>query len=423
MYILAFFIVFAVSQFLTNKLLNVSDENTISYSYSKRDGLIIFCFLLVGILLQVFAKLEGKIFWIVLGSYAFAILLTMIVLATMKKVIVEKQKEDMKKVFDVLAPALPKNAEFDMNSLPFKLSYENNQINRITMDIVNPTTFKEDLAITICLSLNKYLPSYEWVPEFDYASRECAFVGTPLPPHVARYPGSWLRPAEFIPIGLTGLGELAWVINSYKGEGRSLYKYEDGKIAKTVDSPSAPQALVVGGPLGLNTIIPTTKGYKTMETIEVGDIVFGLDNTLSKVTQVHEIHMSDEVYELQFTNAFYSIKVISDDIHRFPVITHIRNNIQDTNFFEPVHCKDLKVGMCIVGGNRDFVLDKKTKIASQKVRCITVDNDQHIFKIAVSKDPAWVGGTEYNKPSLLVYNTGGGKALWVEQEVDVEDDL
>lgn len=251
MYILAFFIVFAVSQFLTNKLLNVSDENTISYSYSKRDGLIIFCFLLTGILLQVFAKLEGKIFWIVLGSYAFAILLTMIVLATMKKVIVEKQKEDMKKVFDVLAPALPKNTEFDMNSLPFRLSYENNQINRITMDIVNPTTFKEDLAITICLSLNKYLPSYEWVPEFDYASRECAFVGTPLPPHVARYKGSWLRPAEFIPIGLTGLGELAWVINSYKGEGRSLYKYEDGKIAKTVDSPSAPQALVVGGTGGL----------------------------------------------------------------------------------------------------------------------------------------------------------------------------
>ena len=96
-------------------------------------------------------------------------------------------------------------------------------------------------------SWNKYLPDYEWVPEFDYAARECAFVGTPLPPHVARYPGSWLRPAEFIPIGLTGLGELAWVINSFKGEGRSLYVYEDGKKAKTVDSPSAPQALVVGG--------------------------------------------------------------------------------------------------------------------------------------------------------------------------------
>ena len=254
MFILTFFIVVALTQFITNKILKLSDENKISYSYSKRDGLIICGFLVVGVLLQVLLKVEGKMFFIVDGIYAAAILFTMIVLATMKKVVVEKQKEDMKKVFDVLGPALPKNAEFDINTLPFKLDYEDNKINKITMDIINPTTFKEDLAINICLSLNKYLPDYEWVPEFDYAARECAFVGTPLPPHVARYPGSWLRPAEFIPIGLTGLGELAWVINSFKGEGRSLYVYDDGKKAKTVDSPSAPQALVVGGTGGGKSI-------------------------------------------------------------------------------------------------------------------------------------------------------------------------
>ena len=72
------------------------------------------------------------------------------------------------------------------------------------------------------------------------------------------------------------------------------YIYEDGKIAKTVDTPSAPQALCVGSPLGLNTIIPTTNGYKTMETIEVGDFVFGLDNKKVKVIKVHEIHKSNQ---------------------------------------------------------------------------------------------------------------------------------
>jgi len=122
MYILTFILVFALSQFVTNKLLKVSDENSISYTYSRRDGLIIFGFIVIGILLQVFVKFTGKTFWIILAIYAFLILMTMIVLATMKKVIVEKQKEDMKKVFDVLAPALPKNAEFDMNTLPFRLS-------------------------------------------------------------------------------------------------------------------------------------------------------------------------------------------------------------------------------------------------------------------------------------------------------------
>ena len=45
----------------------------------------------------------------------------------------------------------------------------------------------------------------------------------------------------------------------------------------------------------------------------------------------------------------------------------------------------------------------------------------YIFKIAVSKESTWVGGTEYNGPSLLVYNTGGGKAIYVDQEVDIDD--
>lgn len=412
MYILTFFIVVALTQFTTNKILKLSDENKISYSYSKRDGLIIFGFGVVGVIMQLLLKVEGKTFLIIDGIYAAAILFTMIVLAAMKKVVVEKQKLDMQKVFDVLGPALPKNAEFDINTLPFKLDYEDNKINRITMNIINPTTFKEDLAISICLSLNKYLPDYEWVPEFDYAARECAFVGTPLPPHVARYPGSWLRPAEFIPIGLTGLGELAWVINSFKGEGRSLYVYEDGKKAKTVDSPSAPQALVVGGPLGLNTIIPTTNGYKTMKTIEVGDEVFGYDNKPVKVLEVLDIHEPKETYSLLFTDENNNIiNVVSDEIHRFPVFKE--------NKIEPVHCKDL-IEDDIIIGNNNFRLIRKNKIKNELVRCIKVDSEEHIFLIT-DKEEDWNGGKSYPYYAIYTYNTGGGKAIYVDQEVDIDD--
>ena len=412
MYILTFFIVVALTQFTTNKILKLSDENKISYSYSKRDGLIIFGFGIVGVIMQLLLKVEGKTFLIIDGIYAAAILFTMIVLAAMKKVVVEKQKLDMQKVFDVLGPALPKNAEFDINTLPFKLDYEDNKINRITMNIINPTTFKEDLAISICLSLNKYLPDYEWVPEFDYAARECAFVGTPLPPHVARYPGSWLRPAEFIPIGLTGLGELAWVINSFKGEGRSLYVYEDGKKAKTVDSPSAPQALVVGGPLGLNTIIPTTNGYKTMETIQVGDEVFGYGNKPVKVLEVLDIHEPKETYSLLFADENNNvINVVSDEIHRFPVLKE--------NKIEPVHCKDL-IEDDIIIGNNNFRLISKNKIKNELVRCIKVDSEEHIFLITDKKEN-WNGGTSYPYLALYTYNTGGGKAIYVDQEIEVDE--
>ena len=244
MYIFIFILIVAISQFITNKILNISDDNSIGYSYSKKDSLILLGFLAVGILLQLI-KLKNKLFWISCIIYALATLLTMIILATIKKVIITKQREELEKVFEILEPVLPKNTELDMNNPPFKLVYEKTLINKITINI-NPNTFKETVATNLCLSLNKFLPNYEWVNEFDFAARECSFIGTPLPPKVAKYQGSWLRPTEFIPIGLSGLGEVSWNLNSIKNEGRSNYIYEDGKVAKTVDTPSAPQALCVG---------------------------------------------------------------------------------------------------------------------------------------------------------------------------------
>ena len=169
----------------------------------------------------------------------------MFIIFTFKKVIVHKQREEIQQVYDVLEPVLPKNAELNLNNPPFKLEYEKNKINKIIISI-NPNTFKETVATNLCLSLNKYLPNYEWVNEFDFAARECAFLGTPLPPNIAKYKGSWLRPAELIPIGVSGLGEVSWLINSIKDSGKSLYIYEDGKTAETIDTPSAPQLLAVG---------------------------------------------------------------------------------------------------------------------------------------------------------------------------------
>lgn len=243
MFVLIFFVVVALTQYITNKILKISDDNTVGYTYSKRDSLILVGLFAVSVILQFVNITEN--YWFICGIFALTVFLIMIILATFKKVIVEKQREELQQIFDVLQPVLPKNTELDMNNPPFKLGYEKHKVNKITIEI-NPNTFKETVAVNLCLSLNKYLPDYEWLNEFDFASRECSFVGAPLPPRVARYTGSWLRPTEFIPIGLSGMGEVGWVINSYKNPGKSNYVYEDGKSANTVDSPSAPQALVVG---------------------------------------------------------------------------------------------------------------------------------------------------------------------------------
>ena len=421
MFIFVFFIVVALSQFITNKILNISDDNSVGYTYSKRDSLIILLFLAIAVGLQFIKFSNNKVLLILLAVYFFGTMLTMIILATIKKVIITKQREELQQVFDVLTPVLPKNTELDFNNPPFKLGYEKHQINKIIIEI-NPNTFKESVATNLCLSLNKYLPNYEWMSEFDFAARECIFVGTPLPPGVAKYPGSWLRPAEFIPIGLSGLGEISWTINSIKDTGSSLYIYDDGKKAKTVDSPSAPQALAVGSPLGLNTIIPTTTGYKTIGTIKVGDEVFGYKNTPVKVLDVYAINKKpNQTYKLTFASRTNTIEVISDEVHRFPVVVQLENNVMKIS---PVQCKDLIIGSIIHGQTykeyaQDYTLISKELVDPQPVRCISVDSEQHIFLIVDKKDELWKGGIFYNLPAIYTYNTGGGKAIYIEQEIDI----
>ena len=420
MYILTFLLIIALSQYITNKILNISDNNSVGYSYSKRDSLIIVIFFGISVLLQYVSKfMPVKIFWLGCAIYGGSIIIVMVVLATIKKVIVEKQRDELEKIFEVLKPALSlkKDEELDVNNPPFELGYEKNQVNRITISI-DPNKFKEAVATSLCATLNLYLPNYEWVPEFDFAARKCAFVGTPLPPHVATYKGSWLRPAEFIPIGLSGLGEVSWTLNSIKNEGKSLYKYEDGKTAQTVDTPSAPQCLTVGSPLGLDTVVPTTKGYKTIKTIAVGDEVFDINNKPVKVLGKSEIFTNHKVYRLEFLDqAFHpeSMIVISDEIHRFPVI-------KDTVNYEETMVKDMNIGDYVLDRNANgFQLSKKELIESEPVQCILVDSDSHLFLITDEIDNNWKGGNSYPYKAIYTRNTGGGKAIYIEQEIEIKE--
>ena len=161
MFIFVFFVVVAVAQFLTNKILNISDDNSVGYSYSKRDALILVGLFGVGVLFQILPLKGHKLFWVLLGIYAFGILITMVILATIKKVVVAKQREELLAVFGVLEPVISndskvKNKETgeyelkDINNPPFKLGYEGNKINKITIKI-NPNTSSPTVIVSIVL--------------------------------------------------------------------------------------------------------------------------------------------------------------------------------------------------------------------------------------------------------------------------------
>ena len=65
--------------------------------------------------------------------------------------------------------------------------------------------------------------------------------------------------------------------------------------------------------LQLDTIIPTTDGYKTVENIKIGDEVFGYENKPIKVIDVLDICEINENYLLTFistTNESIQVKFV-----------------------------------------------------------------------------------------------------------------
>ena len=94
--------------------------------------------------------------------------------------------------------------------------------------------------------------------------------------------------------------------------------------------------------------------------------------------------------------------------------------------------EDLKVGLAIMGNAEPFrkigyafkqgiyAIRNKIEVEKQPVQCILVDSNEHLFLITDEEHMSseWNGGNSYLYEAIYTRNTGGGKAIWVEQEID-----
>lgn len=419
MFILIYFLVVALSQFITNKLLGISDDNEDSYSYNKKDSLILIILFIIGIILQILTKYIKTIskytIWFLL-LYTLSILVVMLVFSTIKKHRVEKQREEISQVYEILQRMVDrKNEGLDFNNVPFKLGYKYGNINKIDV-VVEPTSFDEKILSMILQQLNAFLPTFTWGYELHLEERYMTFIGHDKPPNLARWPGSWLRHFRFMPVGISGKGEVAWQPDSVPKNrmGHSQYLDEKGNPIPTDTSlPKQPQGLVAGAPLSLNTIIPTTAGYETIMTIKPGDFVFDLNNKPTKVISKSELFFNRMIYKLTFMHDCDKIILYTDEIHNFPV----KNN---DKYIEK-QTKDLEINKDIVLGNYNInyrLVDKVLTDSNEPVQCILTDSDNHLFLVTDKKQPFWQGGNKYLFDAIYTRNTGGGKAIWIEQEIN-----
>lgn len=245
MYLILFFAIFTLSQFFTNKFLEISAENKYSYEFDKKESLIILAIFLVGLVLSIFSFYN---LFILLG-YSLGTTILCVLTMSARKVRVDKLKEETKLIYDILQKLVdPKNNGFDFSNVPFEMKYKYGNINKIDVTI-DPTTFSDKLFPLFLDQLNNFLPTYTWQYELKLEKRLVSFIGKDKPPNMVRWPGSWLQDYRFYPLGVSGDGEVGLRMQNInaKNLGTSQFKDSEGNTLKIDTSMSyQPHSLVAG---------------------------------------------------------------------------------------------------------------------------------------------------------------------------------
>ena len=433
MIVLAFFVILTLSVIITNKK-NEAQPSDEMLEFSPQDSLIILICMASSFILNYLAKTFFLSFYWVITLIASGVFVMILMIVNVNRENIIKRKHDqIIKTFQALTDILGNvNVEnIDFTNIPFTLEEDQKTGNvcKITLDTSIPGIKANDNSITLAqYSINKFFPDSQWTSEVDYPNRNLTVIGLPKPPDIAKWKGSDYRPTGWIPLGLSGQGEVGWNIANPKSRdmGVSMYIDDDGHSPEYVDMPSAPQCLTLGSPLSLNTFIPTTDGYKTMETIQVGDYVFDLSNKPVKVLGLSPIQESKEMFKMTLKNLNGKdvITVKSDEIHKFPII--YKNGNKDLKPMKWLYSnKDSEssyftiIGLDSNGVETNYEVLNIERVKNELVRCILVDSSSHLFMITDKIESNWTGGNKYSFKSILTSNTGGGKAVFIEQYIEV----
>jgi replicative DNA helicase len=133
----------------------------------------------------------------------------------------------------------------------------------------------------------------------------------------------------------------------------------------------------MGKALKLDTPLPTPTGWTTMGDVSVGDYLIGADGKPTRVVAATDVMLNRPCFEVEFSDGTV---IVADAEHQWPtrrgiVITAMLK--VDTDIVSAVGARQL------VGANgiasREFGITDVRPIASVPVRCVEVDNEDHLY--------------------------------------------
>ncbi|AQT82409.1 replicative DNA helicase [Mycolicibacterium litorale] len=133
----------------------------------------------------------------------------------------------------------------------------------------------------------------------------------------------------------------------------------------------------MGKALGLDTPLPTPTGWTTMGEVRVGDYLIGADGRPTRVVAATEVMVGRPCYEVEFSDGTV---IVADAEHQWPTARGIQTTITlraDADVVTAAVARQL-VG---AGGPAPaaFGVADVRPIASVPVRCVEVDNHDHLY--------------------------------------------
>ncbi len=133
----------------------------------------------------------------------------------------------------------------------------------------------------------------------------------------------------------------------------------------------------MGKALKLDTPLPTPTGWITMGDVSVGDYLIGADGKPTRVVAATDVMLNRPCFEVEFSDGTV---IVADAEHEWPtrrgIVTTAMLEIE-TDVVSAVGARQL------VGANgiasREFGITDVRPIASVPVRCVEVDNEDHLY--------------------------------------------
>lgn len=133
----------------------------------------------------------------------------------------------------------------------------------------------------------------------------------------------------------------------------------------------------MGKALKLDTPLPTPTGWTTMGEVSVGDYLIGADGKPTRVVAATDVMLGRPCFEVEFSDGTV---IVADAEHQWPTLRGIVTTAMlkvDTDVVSAVGARQLAGGTGIA--SREFGIVDVRPIASVPVRCVEVDNVDHLY--------------------------------------------